>query len=783
MTADIALTFAILVAVIVLFISERLRVDLIALLVLGTLAITGLVTPAEALSGFSNPAVVTVWAVFILSGGLSRTGVANVVGRQVLRLAGSGEVQLLVVIMLAAGLMSAFMNNVGVAALLLPVVMDIARRTGRAPSRLLMPLAFGCLLGGLTTLIGTPPNILAADALRDAGLEPFSLFDFVPVGGTIMLTGVAFMALVGRHLLPERDIASSPAAEDGVQLGDVYGLEQRLSLIRLPLRTPLAGKTLAESRIGTALGLTVMGIIRNGQTELAPGPETTLHGGDRLLVTGAVERLAKLREWEYLVLENANVTLEDLTSSEIDLAELSLPPDSPYLNQTLKQIDFRRRFGANVLALWGHGRLQRTDLQDVPLREGMALLVQGTRAQLDALREDPTFTVSETDTPHSAGVYRLHERLLALQIPADSSLVGQTLRESRFGDAFDLSVLGIMRNGQTELVPSPDTRLAAGDTLLVEARHEDLSTLRGLQALEVDPRSRPEWNALESAAIGMVEAVLSPHTTLVGKTLRELHFRDKYQLNVLAIWREGRAYRSQLRDMELRFGDALLLYGPRQKLALLADDPDFLVLQEAFQEAPRLERAPVAALIMLGVVLTVLVGWLPIAIAAVAGATLMVLSGCLKMEEAYREIQWNSVFLIAGMLPLGIAMQNTGAAGFLAESIISRIGAMGPLFLIAGLFLLTSLAAQAMPNAVVTVLLAPIALTAAADLGLSPHALMMVVAIGASASFHSPVAHPANVLIMGPGGYRFGDYLRVGLPLTLVVFVVTMLVLPLVWPL
>ena len=783
MTAEIALTLAILVAAIVLFISERLRVDLVALLVLATLALTGLVSPAEAVSGFSNPAVVTVWAVFILSAGLSRTGVANVVGRQVLRLAGSGEVRLLVVIMLAAGVMSAFMNNVGVAALLLPVVMDIARRTGRTPSRLLMPLAFGALLGGLTTLIGTPPNILAADALRDAGLEPFSLFDFVPVGGLIMLAGVAYMALVGRHLLPERDSASQSAADAGAELGEVYGLEQRLSLIRLPLRTPLAGKTLAESRIGTALGLTVLGVIRNGQTELAPRPETTLQGGDRLLVTGAVERLAKLREWEYLVLENANVTLEDLTDSEIDLVEITLPADSPFLHQTLKQIDFRSRYGANVLALWGHGRLQRTDLQDVPLEPEMTLLVQGTRAQIEALRESQGVNVTEADTPRPAGVYRLHERLLALQIPGDSSLVNQTLRESRFGDAFDLSVLGIVRDGETELMPPPDARLEAGDTLLVEARREDLSTLRGLQALEVEPRHHPAWSELESAEIGMVEAVLSPHTTLVGKTLNELHFRDKYQLTVVAIWREGRAYRSRLRDMDLRFGDALLLYGPRQKLALLADDPDFLVLEEALQEALRLQRAPVAALIMVGVVLSVMVGWLPISIAAVAGATLMVLTGCLQMEEAYRHIQWNAVFLIAGMLPLGIAMENSGAAGFLAAGVISRMSALGPVFLIGGLFFLTTLASQVMPNAVVTVLLAPIALSSAADLGFSPFALMMVVAIAASASFLSPVGHPANVLIMGPGGYRFGDYIRVGLPLTIVVLIVTLIVLPLVWPL
>ncbi|HSM58590.1 MAG TPA: SLC13 family permease, partial [Candidatus Sulfomarinibacteraceae bacterium] len=205
MTLPMALTFIILIIAVALFASGRLRMDLVALLVLSSLAVAGLVTPAEALSGFSNPAVVTVWAVFILSAGLSRTGVANVVGKQVLRLAGEGDLQLLVVIMVTAGAMSAFMNNVGVVALLLPVVMDVARRTGRAPSSLLIPLSFGALLGGLTTVIGTPPNILASDALRDAGFGAFGFFDFTPVGGAVALAGVLFMATVGRRLLPTQD--------------------------------------------------------------------------------------------------------------------------------------------------------------------------------------------------------------------------------------------------------------------------------------------------------------------------------------------------------------------------------------------------------------------------------------------------------------------------------------------------------------------------------------------------------------------------------------------------
>jgi di/tricarboxylate transporter len=323
----------------------------------------------------------------------------------------------------------------------------------------------------------------------------------------------------------------------------------------------------------------------------------------------------------------------------------------------------------------------------------------------------------------------------------------------------------------------------AGDTLLVEGKLEDLLTLRGLQDLEIDRQAPPDLRELESEQVGLAEVVLSPRTTLAGQSLRHMHFREKYGLNVLAIWREGHAYRSNLRDMALRFGDALLLYGPRDKLKVLGSEPDFLVLTEEAQEALKLNKAPVAALLMGAVLLPVILGWLPISIAAVVGATLMVLTGCLTMEEAYRFIEWKAVFLIAGMLPLGIAMQQTGAARFLADGVVSTVGGLGPLAVMAGLFVLTTLATQVMPNSAVAVLLAPIALNTANDLGISPYALMMTVAVSASASFLSPVSHPANVLIMGPGGYRFRDYVKVGLPLTVVVLGVTLLVLPLFWPL
>lgn len=783
MTAEIATVLAILAVAIILFITERVRVDVVALIVLVSLAISNLISPAEALSGFSNIAVVTVWAMLILSAGLSRTGVAKILGRGLLRFAGGGETRLIVIIMVTVGVLSGFMNNIGVAALFLPVVIDIARQTGRAPSRLLIPLAFASLLGGLNTLIASPPNILISEFMRDAGITPFQMFDFAPVGVVVLVTGIAFMALVGRHLLPKRDIARDAPIQDGNDLGQVYDLSQRLYQVSVPENSLLAGKTLTESRLGSALGLNVIAILRGGETHLAPRPETTLESGDQLLVEGNLDQFDELRSRMHLVLEKEEVTLERLTSAEITVCEAKVSPSSPLVGLSLMESNFRQRFNLIVLAIWREDAPLVTDLSNTIVQPGDILLVQGCQEDFEQLTRISEFEylhpVSNGEADKS---YHLHKWLLSLRVPQGSILAGKSLTESRLGDAFGLGVLGIIRMGKTILMPSPQEPLLANDLLLIKGDPEELRTLRGLQELNVNYEKVPDLGDFESARVGSAEVVLSPHTTLVGKTLRNLHFREKYGLNVLAIWRGGRAYRSNLRDMQLRFGDALLLYGPREKLMLLGREPDFLVLTEKVQEPPLVQKAPVALLIMGIVLLAVIMNWLPIAIAAVSGTVLMVLTRCLTMEEAYRAIEWKAIFLIAGMLPLGIAMESTGAAKLLAEAVVALVGDFGPLAVMGGLFILATMATQVMPNPAVAVLLAPIALNTATDLGISPYPLMMTVAISASAAFLSPVGHSSNILIMGPGGYRFSDYFKVGLPLTLVIFVVVLLLLPVVWP-
>ena len=779
MTTDILLVLVILVIAIILFVTEKLRVDVVSLLVLGGLVISGLVTPEEALSGFSNSAVVTVWAVFILSGGLGQTGIANLIGKQVLRLAGDGEVRLLVVIMITAGVMSAFMNNIGVAALLLPVILDIARQTKQSPSKLLLPLAFGALLGGMLTLIGTPPNILISDALRDAGLDAFGFFDYTAPGLAILLAGTAFMVLIGRHLLPTRDPIQVVTGQAHGDAGELFELQDVLAEIKIPPGSGLAGKTLADSRIGRALGLNILAVMGNGRHRLAPHPETILREDDRLLVLGRLDRLSRLSQQPSFTIDEKPVDLWHLMPGPVGMAEFNVTADSSFAGQTLLQLDVRRQLGVNVLAVRRDGQIRRDYLQNVILQAGDWLLVQGEDGKLEALRQHLDLRVLDEE---ATAVYNLADTLLTIHILENSPMVGKSLTESRLGQTYGLTALSLTRAGELEIVPGPDTRLAAGDTLVVEGSPRDLEVVRCLEQLDINPQPDIDLQTLMGGPVTLAQAVLSPFTTLAGKTLQALNFRERYGLNVLAIWRGGRAYRSNLAEMKLRLGDALLLYGTREKINLLGQEPDFLVLEESAQAPLKLEKAPVAGSIMLGVILVVLLGWLPIAIAAIIGAVLMVITGCLDMEEAYRFIEWKAVFLIAGMLPLGIAMDQSGTAAFLAEGMMSAIGGLGPHVVLAGLFVLSMLATLFMPNPVVAVLMAPIALSAAADLGVSPYPLMMGIAFGASASFLSPVGHPANVLVMGPGGYRFADYIKVGLPLVLVLLIVVVTAVPLFWP-
>lgn len=783
MNPDIVVVLGILAVALVLFISEVIRMDLVALLVLGALSIFRLVTPGEAVSGFGNPAVVAVWAMFILSDGLTRTGIANLLSQQVMRVAGRQEAPLMITIMLTAGSLSFFMNNIGVAALMLPVVVDIARRTETPPSILLMPMAFGTLLGGLTTLIGTPPNLLISGALAQNGERPFAIFDFVPVGAGAMLVGMLFIALVGRLILPRTDPASQSQRSQR-NLRAQYGLQESTFVMTVPDDSVLVGKTLGESRIGQSAGLLVMALERNGRVETLPSRKTTLGGGDRLLVQGRRDRFEELRNWSELVIEREAPLMDALMSGRIQLVEATIPEGSSLVKELVKPSEFRRRFASNVVAIRRNEQIRRANLASVPLRAGDRLLLQGGDDAVEILGKSRQFSdVQPVTAAELREVYRLQERIFVVRVPKDSKLAGLTLAKSRLDDAFDFRPLAIFREGALNVMPDPDEAIQGGDLLLIQGRPQDLDVLRGLQALDIGASIPRTLNVFDSDRLANVEATLAPRSPLAGKRIGELNFREKYGLEISAVLRSGESFRADLDQLELQFGDALLFVGPRQKLVLLNDDPNLLVLTPVSAQVIDTSRAPIAGLIMLGVIVMVLSGFLPISLAAVIGASLMVLTNCLTMEQAYRAIDWRAVFLIAGMLPLGIAMQETGAAEYLAGQVMGTLGGLGPWPVIMGLYGVTALATMIVPTPALVVLMAPIVLSACAEMGIQPQTAMMAVAMAASASFTSPISHPANILVMGPGGYRFSDYIKLGVPLTLVVFVAVMLLLPVFWPL
>jgi di/tricarboxylate transporter len=494
--------------------------------------------------------------------------------------------------MTTCGLMSAFMNNIGATAMLLPAVAGISRQARIPMSRLLIPLAFASLLGGNMTLIGTPPNILASSILTEYGLPAFRFFDFTPVGLIIFAIGVLYMVVIGRHLLPKRQAVEEP----------------------------------------------------------------------------------------------------------------------------------------------------RTDV-------------------------------------------RLRDHVHELRVAPNSSLAHRTLLQSRLGEIFDLTVLAIIRNGNLISAIHRDTRLEVNDLLVVTGSKDDRLRAQQMLGLEPEEGHHLQIENIDPDQVYTVDATLAPRSSMVGRTLGETRFRDRYDFTVLAIQRHTRLISQRLRDVPLRFGDILLLQGPKDQLDMLKKDNHFLVLEPVELELRRRNKAVFSVGIMaLVLVMTTILGF-HISTAMVIGAVAMVLTGCLTMDEAYRSIEWRSVFLIAGMLPLGTAMANTGTARLLADLIVQMLGGMGPVAVMAGIFVLTGLLTQPMSNAAATVLIVPIAIDIAFGLGANAQPFVLATVIGASTSFLTPVGHQANVLIYAPGDYRFFDYTRVGIILTLAILVATLIFVPMLWPL
>ncbi|MCP3981955.1 MAG: TRAP transporter large permease subunit [bacterium] len=775
MTIEIGLLFGLLAVMVYLFLTEKIPVDLTAFLGLAVLILAGYLTPDEAFTGFASTAVITMLSIFIVGGALLRTGVADVIGAWAHRLVGGNERLLVVTLMLVAGGMSAFMNNIAAVAVMMPAVSSIARRSGIAPSRLFMPLSFGAILGGTTTLVGTPPNIVVGALMQERNLEPFSLFDFTPIGLVLLLAGVVFMSTIGRRLLPVRrkDVGAASARE----LVQSYHLQDRLFTIRVPHGSHLAGRTLLEAQFGPTLSIEVLTIRRGERRIYAPDHTTVLRGDDVLLVKGKRSLLEELRGMRGIEVRPTSAReLPGLTRG-VSGVRAAVTKDSPAVGKTLREIRFRDRYELIVVGIVRDGRLQSENLAAGPLEPGDELIAIGASTTLDRFGHEAGFVVAETGFK---ALEPLQDKLFVVQIEPPSPMIGSTIGETRIGQRVGLTVGGLIRDGVTHLGVAPTEELRAGDGLVVAGEPWRLLGLVELGGSAVDDALPDTLD--ESSDTGVVEVAVAPRSKLAGRTLQDLQFRSKYGMQVLSIWSAGQSYRIDLTHRRLAFGDALLLQGPWGRVEQLARDSDFVVLSQHVETPRRTSKAPFALGGLLLMIAMVVSGYQPIHVAAFTAASVTVLSGALRMEEAYRVIEWRVIFLVAAVLPVGFAMERTGAALLLAEVVAEVAGPLGPHAILAALVLLASMLSQGLDGAPAVVLLAPVVQGIASGLGIDPRPLMMGVGVAASAAFMTPFSHKANMLVMGAGAYRSMDYVRVGTLLTVVVLVLITITVPLFFP-
>jgi len=591
MTLEIVLVFAILIAALIVFALDLFPIDFVAFgimaLILVLHPILGL-SPGDAISGFSNPATITVLAMFILSGGIYRTGAINMLAKRAIRLAGGGELRQLLVVMLLVGPISAFINNTAAVAILIPLVAGLARQYKTPPSKLLIPLSYTSQLAGVVTLIGTSTNILASALIAGEGLSPFGMFEFSAVGLLIFATGALYLALIGRRLLPAR-------------------------------------------------------------------------------------------------------------------------------------------------------------------------------------RTEPEITES----------YRVKEYLTEVLVTEDSPLVGKTLIESRLSEQFDIQVLAIIRDGQKLGYPLGSKVLKAGDILFIRANTEQLLKIKDMEGLALEPEVRLGRSA-KREDVGLLEVVIGPNSELIGGTLKTTNFRNRYSCTVIAMRKHGALIRERLDRVRLDFGDTLLLQGERQALEQVKRHPGFIVTEEIEQEVFRTEKIPQALAIIAGVVLVAALG-VPILITAIVGCVLMVLSGCLKVNELHESIRWDVIFLLAGVIPLGLALEKTGAARLLADLAVASSDFLPPLAVLAIFYVTTMILTELISNNAAVVVMVPVGVATAQALGLDPKAFVLAIMFAASTSFSTPVGYQTNTMVYGPGGYKFLDFTKVGGPLNLLLAAVTPIYIYLLW--
>ena len=667
MSVDQILILAILVITIVLFIIDKWRHDVVALLALTACVVVGVVPGEIAFAGFSHPAVITVACVLVMSYSLQRTGAIDVVANKLAPGATSPTKTIAALTGLAA-LMSAFMNNVGAMALLMPVAIQLANRLKIAPGQVLMPVAFGAILGGMTTLIGTPPNLIVAGFRAEYTSQGFGMFAFTPVGFSVAFVGVVFLALIGWRLVPVRQRMDAANFDTGRYLIEVKVVEGGKA----------EGMTIwhLEKAIDDSDGQ-LLGMVRDGEKVITPHWNKSLKAGDLLMLEAEPDKLSQL-----------------LSSLGLRLLE-NVRPDSKKEPPTLSKIH--------------------------------SVELENARVPHSSLPVQPIST--PTKNPAST----LSSRWFDRRITVSSE---RTLRGFQVG----------MRDPSTQAGTDKDKNSANRDIVLVEM-------------------------------------VVLPTAKIIMHTAQELELRTRYGLNLLAISRQGKHSVERLRKTKISAGDVVLMQGEPERLASFASQFGCVPLAERTIRVPSSKKAVQASTIMLFAILGAALGLMPAALSFAGGVVALMALKLMPLRHLYESIDWSIVVLLAALIPVAGAMSTTGTADLVANGMLQYI-AQGHTLVALGVILILSMSlSDFMNNAATAAVMCPVALSAAGQLDVNPDAFLMAVAVGASCAFLTPIGHQNNTLILGPGGFRFGDYWKLGLPMELLVFFIAMIMLPIIWPL
>ena len=665
MTPDQILVLTILLATIGMFLWGRWRHDMVAVMALLACVLTGLVEPAAAFAGFGHPAVVTVACVLVLSRGLQASGAVDTLAARLLPAKAGIALSLAALVGLGA-LLSGVMNNVGAMALLMPVAMQLASRLGLPPGRVLMPLAFGTILGGMTTMIGTPPNLIVSGFRAQLGQGGFAMFDYTPVGLSVAVTGTLFIVLLGWRLVPAREKASTEGFETGAYVTEV----------RVVPDSKAAGMLLRaiETRLDEA-GAQIIGLVRNEVRMTAPQSSRKVLADDILVIEADIEALPEVLATLGLKLEEAGSSRTgDEPEEDADEQQRS-PPAKP----------------AQATA-------------DAP---------QARRTKQDA---------NSKDGGQDAGGVRGE---------------GGETRKNKDEDASD----------------------------------------------ERDGNDSDAARASADVEIALLELVVRPEASLIGRSAMDLALRTRYGLNLLAVSRNGQRSKSRLRTMKIQAGDLLLMQGPLEALAEFAADSGCVPLAERELRIPDRRKAWTAGAIMACAVGGAALGLLPAAISFALGVLASMAFRTLPLRSIYDSIDWPVIVLLGALIPVAGAMESTGTADLIAHALLDGVAQGDAIVALTLVLVVTMFLSDLINNAATAAVMCPIGIGTAAALGANADAFLMAVAIGASCAFLTPIGHQNNTLILGPGGLRFGDYWRLGLPLELLVAAVSIPLILLVWPL